>query len=113
MATGKFEIYKDKAGAFRFRLKATNGQTILASEGYVQIAGAKNGIESVRKNAPDAARYENRESKGGKFSFVLKAANGQIIGVSEQYDTAPARAKGIASVQATAPGARLDDLTAG
>lgn len=50
----KFEIYLDKAGEFRFRLKAGNGEIILASEGYSQKAGCKNGIESVRKNAPDA-----------------------------------------------------------
>ena len=50
----KFEIYKDKAGEFRFRLKATNGQVIAVSEGYKSIANCKNGIESVKKNAPDA-----------------------------------------------------------
>ena len=47
----KFEIYTDKAGEFRFRLKAKNGETILASEGYKAKASCKNGIESVRKNA--------------------------------------------------------------
>ncbi len=51
----KFEIYKDKAGEFRFRLKATNGEPILASEGYTALASCKNGIESVRKNAPEAS----------------------------------------------------------
>ena len=50
----KFEIYLDKAGEFRFRLTAKNGQTIAASEGYKAKASAENGIESVRKNAPDA-----------------------------------------------------------
>lgn len=50
----KFEIYTDKAGEFRFRLKARNGQVIAASEGYKQLAACKNGIESVRKNAPGA-----------------------------------------------------------
>jgi len=50
----KFEMYVDKAGEFRFRLKARNGEIILASEGYSQKAGCKNGIESVRKNAPEA-----------------------------------------------------------
>lgn len=50
----KFEIYKDKAGEFRFRLKATNGQIIAVGEGYKAMAGCKNGIESIRKNAPDA-----------------------------------------------------------
>lgn len=46
---GKFEIYKDKAGEFRFRLKAGNGQTILASEGYTAHSGCANGIASLKK----------------------------------------------------------------
>ena len=50
----KFEIYKDKAGEFRFRLKATNGQVIAVSEGYTAIANCENGIESVKKNSVDA-----------------------------------------------------------
>ena len=49
----KFEVYTDKKGEFRFRLKATNGEVILASEGYVKKASCLNGIESVRKNAAD------------------------------------------------------------
>ncbi|MBR6420846.1 MAG: YegP family protein [Oscillospiraceae bacterium] len=47
----KFEIYTDKAGEFRFRLKARNGEIIAVSEGYKAISGCKNGIESVKKNA--------------------------------------------------------------
>ncbi len=50
----KWEIYTDKAGEFRFRLKARNGQIICAGEGYKQMSGCKNGIESIIKNAPDA-----------------------------------------------------------
>lgn len=50
----KFEIYNDKAGEFRFRLKATNGQIIAVSEGYKALAACRNGIESVKKNAPEA-----------------------------------------------------------
>ena len=50
----KFEIYKDKAGEFRFRLKATNGQVIATSEGYKAMKSCTNGIESVKKNAPEA-----------------------------------------------------------
>ena len=49
----KFEIYVDKKEEFRFRLKATNGEVILASEGYAKKASCLNGIESVRKNAAD------------------------------------------------------------
>ena len=50
----KFEIYTDKAGEFRFRLKATNGQVIAVSEGYTTHAACVNGVESVKKNAVDA-----------------------------------------------------------
>lgn len=50
----KFEVYNDKKGEFRFRLKARNGEIIAVSEGYTAKAGCMNGIESVRKNAPDA-----------------------------------------------------------
>ncbi len=55
---GKFEVYEDKAGKFRFRLKAGNGETIAASEAYESKASCMNGIESVKKNAPDAAVVE-------------------------------------------------------
>ena len=50
----KFEMYTDKAGEFRFRLKAKNGEIIATSEGYKAKASCLNGIESVKKNAPDA-----------------------------------------------------------
>ena len=54
----KFEIYKDKADEFRFRLKATNGQVIAVSEGYTTHANCVNGVESVKKNAVDAETVE-------------------------------------------------------
>ena len=50
----KFEIYKDKAGEYRFRLKASNGQIIAVGEGYTTLANCENGVDSVKKNAPDA-----------------------------------------------------------
>ncbi|MBQ6695220.1 MAG: YegP family protein, partial [Lachnospiraceae bacterium] len=50
----KFEVYLDKAGEYRFRLTATNGQIIATGEGYKSKAGCMNGIESIKKNAPDA-----------------------------------------------------------
>jgi len=50
----KFEVYGDKSGEFRFRLKATNGQVIAVSEGYTSIANCLKGIESVKKNAQNA-----------------------------------------------------------
>ncbi len=54
----KFEIYTDKAGEFRFRLKAKNGQIIATSEGYKAMKSCKNGIESIRKNADSPIVFE-------------------------------------------------------
>lgn len=54
----KFEVYKDKAGEYRFRLKAANGQVIATSEGYTTKAACENGIESVKKNAAEATIEE-------------------------------------------------------
>jgi uncharacterized protein YegP (UPF0339 family) len=51
---GTFELYKDKAGKFRFRLKASNGQVIVSGEAYESKASAMNGIASVQKSAADA-----------------------------------------------------------
>jgi hypothetical protein len=53
-ATPKFEIYTDEAGRFRFRLKAANGETIAVGEAYESKDGCKNGIESIKTNAPIA-----------------------------------------------------------
>ena len=58
----KFEVYLDKAGEYRFRLKATNGQIIAVSEGYKAMASCLNGIKSVKKNAPEAQiKYQEKK----------------------------------------------------
>lgn len=108
---GKFEISKRKNGEFQFNLKAGNGQVILSSEGYADKAGCRNGIESVRKNSQEDGRYDRRTAANGKFYFNLKAANSQIIGTSEMYDSEAGRDNGIASVKTNAPDAEVVDLT--
>ena len=55
---GKFELYTDKSGEYRFRLKASNGEVIAISEGYSSKSAALNGIDSVRRNAADAEVVE-------------------------------------------------------
>ncbi|SHI91412.1 hypothetical protein SAMN02745751_01315 [Dethiosulfatibacter aminovorans DSM 17477] len=59
--SGKFEVYRDKAGEFRFRLKASNGQVIASGQGYKTKESCLHGIESVRKNAADAKIVELEE----------------------------------------------------
>ena len=55
---GKFELYQDKAGKYRFRLKSSNGQVIAVGEAYESKSAAQNGIASVQKNAPGAETVE-------------------------------------------------------
>ncbi len=55
----KFEVYQDKAGEFRFRLKARNGEIIATGEGYKAKSGCMNGIDSIKRNAPDAEIVED------------------------------------------------------
>ncbi|MEO6413070.1 MAG: YegP family protein [Pedococcus sp.] len=55
---GKFELYQDKAGKYRFRLKSSNGQVIAVGEAYESKSAAQSGIESVQKNAPGAPVVE-------------------------------------------------------
>ena len=54
----KFEVYQDKAGEYRFRLKARNGEIIAVGEGYKAKASCLNGIDSIRRNAPEAEVVE-------------------------------------------------------
>jgi uncharacterized protein len=61
MALGKFEVYPDKAGKYRFRLKAPNGEIIASSESYSSKAACMTGIESVKKNAATAPVVEVAE----------------------------------------------------
>ncbi len=108
---GKFEIKKSANGKFHFNLKAANGQIILSSEMYESKSACENGIESVRKNAADAGRFEKRESKNGDPYFILKAGNGQEIGRSEMYSSDAACQNGIDSVGKNAPDAKIEDTT--
>ena len=109
---GKFELKKSKNDKYFFSLLAGNGQKILASEMYETRASAVNGIESVKKNAPDDSRYDRMVGKDGSPYFTLKATNGQVIGQSEMYTAVAARDNGIASVMKNAADAVLDDQSA-
>ena len=107
---GKFEIYKDKKGEFRFRLKASNGEPILASEGYKSKRSCKNGIDCVKKNGRANKQFERKTARNGKTYFVLKAKNHQVVGKSEMYNTEKSMENGIASVCKHAASAKIDDL---
>ena len=110
MENPKFTIFKRKDNEICFRLRAGNGEIILKSEGYKAKAGAENGINSVKENAPLDERFERKPSKDNQFYFNLKAVNGEIIGTSETYTTEQGREIGIAAVKDDAPGAPTEDI---
>ena len=108
---GSFVIEKGAAASFRFNLRAGNHEIILSSESYKSKDGALNGVESVRVNSQDDARYTRKTAKDGSPYFVLTAKNSEIIGKSEMYSSVSAMENGIKSVMANAPGAKLVDKT--
>ncbi|OIQ49506.1 hypothetical protein BerOc1_01431 [Pseudodesulfovibrio hydrargyri] len=97
---GKFERKQASDGQWMFNLKAGNGEVILTSERYAAKSGCDNGIASVQANSPLDERFERKVAKNGQPYFVLKAANHQVIGVSEMYSSKSAMETGIASVKA-------------
>ena len=118
---GKFVVRKTNTGV-KFDLKATNGQVIATSEVYNSDAACKNGIESVKKNAPVAAvenqtvegfetlknpKFEIYLDKAGEYRFRLKAKNGQVIATSEGYTSLDGCENGIESVKKNAPDAEI------
>lgn len=108
---GKFVIRRRINGEFHFVLKANNGEIILTSEGYVNRAACENGIIPVKINSPYDERFMRKIATSGMHYFVLKAANGQTIGISEMYPTRRAMEIGINSVKVNAPGATTEDHT--
>jgi uncharacterized protein YegP (UPF0339 family) len=110
--SGKFELKAASDKQFYFHLKAGNGEKVLASELYTEKRGALNGIEAVKRSSPIDGRYERKTTRGGEPYFVLKAANGEVVGTSEPYSSTAAMEHGIEAVKKDAPGATIEDLTA-
>ncbi len=109
---GKFELKLAKNGDYYFNLLAGNGQIIMSSEMYKAKASAENGIASIKKNGGTESNFDRLTSSNGKPYFVLKAANHQVIGQSQMYESVASRDNGIASVIKNAPDADTADLTA-
>jgi amphi-Trp domain-containing protein len=101
-SNGKFEVFTGADDQWYFRLKAPNGEVILASEGYHTEQGALGGIEAVRKNA-EPEQFEIRESRAGQPYFVLKAKNNRVIGTSQMYKRRASCNKGKKAVIKYAP----------
>lgn len=116
--TGKFVIKTTKSGDYVFNLKAGNGEVIATSQSYSTLDACKNGVESIKTNAPVAAiedqtvegfateknpKYEIYNDKAGEFRFRMKAKNGQIIATGEGYQAKAGCKNGIESIRKNAP----------
>jgi uncharacterized protein YegP (UPF0339 family) len=121
----KYQVYKDTAGKFRFRLRAANNKIVAVSEAYESKKGCMNGVKSVQKNcgAPIEDRtigaeelphpkYEVFTDVASKFRFNLSAPNGEIIASSEAYESKQGCMNGIEAVQNSCD-AEIEDLTTG
>ncbi|HZK72285.1 MAG TPA: DUF1508 domain-containing protein [Clostridia bacterium] len=98
-SAGKYVISKAKNDEKYFNLKTTTGQTILTSQMYSSESACFNGIESVRNNCSDDSKFERKQSVNNKSFFVLKAANGQVIGTSAMYESEAGMENDIALVK--------------
>lgn len=108
---GWFELNRSSNAQYYFVLKAGNGEVILTSEMYTTKSSAEAGIVSVQVNSPLDERYDRKTATNGKFFFTLKAANYQVIGMSQMYATASGRDAGIESVKANGQSKTVKDNT--
>lgn len=95
---GYYQIKQTEAGKIHFTLHAGNHEVILSSQLYTTRDSAEKGVRSARENGSKEERFEKKVSVKNEPYFLLKAANGQIIGVSQMYGSDAARAAGIKSV---------------
>jgi uncharacterized protein YegP (UPF0339 family) len=121
----KYQVYKDTAGKFRFRLLAANNEIVGVSEAYESKAGCMNGVKSVQENCGSKIddrtigaeelphpKYQIFTDAASKFRFNLSAPNGEIIAASEAYESKQGCMNGIEAVKKTC-GAEIEDLTTG
>ena len=121
--SARYQIYRDKAGKYRFRLRAGNNKIVAVSEAYESKSGCVNGVNSVQKNCNSHIedqttnmkkitnpKYEVFKDDAGEVRFNLKASNGEIIAASEGYETKEGVMNGIDAVQRSCD-AKIEDLT--
>jgi uncharacterized protein YegP (UPF0339 family) len=109
----KFELYKDKADEYRWRLKAANGAVLATpGQGYKDKADAKNGIEVVKRSGADAkVKFEVYEDAKKEYRWKLKAANGQVVaGSGEGYKAKADAEKAVEAVKAGAATAEVVEV---
>ena len=111
MNNAKFQIFQSTVTyQFYYHLYAINGEIILRGEGFTTKPSCQNGIISVKQNATYDTSYDRKTANDGEYYFTLKAPNGEIIGVSEMFNTSYSRDMVINAVKIDAPKALVEDL---
>jgi uncharacterized protein YegP (UPF0339 family) len=123
VVNSKYQVYKDVAGKYRFRLRAANNKIVAVSQAYESKDGCMNGVMSVQKNCNahiedkttemeklSSPKYEVFADVASQFRFNLKAGNGEIIAASEGYETKQGVLHGVEAVQKSCD-AEIEDLT--
>jgi uncharacterized protein YegP (UPF0339 family) len=123
MADAKFQVYKDKSGKFRFRLRAPNNKIVTVGEAYETRAGCLKGVNAVKKycgseiddltkgeNAKPVPKFQVFKDRNEQFRFNLLAPNYEIVAVSESYKAHAGCLNGIKAVKNYC-GAKIEDLT--
>ena len=104
---GKYTVSLVGTSEYHWSLTARNAQTVLSSRIYAAKAGVETGIETCRTNSADEARYERMAANDARYYFVLRSADGELIGTSETYHSERAREQAIALCKETGPLARV------
>lgn len=111
MNNPEFQIFQSTVNyQFYSHLNTRNSEIILRDEGYTTKQGCQNGINSVKQNATYDSSYDHKTANDGTFYITLKASNGEIIGVSEMYNSSCSRDMGINTVKLDAPKALVEYL---
>jgi uncharacterized protein len=98
VTAGRFEVFTGLDARSYFHLRAKNGEIVLQSQGYSSAASARAGVASVQNNGVTAARYTVLSTVDGRFYFVLKATNGEVIARSQLYATQSTAERGVETV---------------
>ncbi len=106
---GKFVLLTGSNGRYYFNLLAGNGKVILVSEGYETDAERNEHICSLQAHSFDEGKFERKISAEGRYYFILKTADGEVIGKSELYGSEAGRENGIESVRNNARVAEIEE----
>ena len=96
---GRFEVFRDKEGGYRFRLTGGRGKLLLSSDSYSTRSGCLRAIRNVKAHARDTSFFERRTTARGKFRFRLRAKNHHVIAESPSFDSAAQRDAAISTVR--------------